>query len=365
MKIFEIADLHFGKLPNEEELYRQLKEEFISKCNKEKPDIIVLAGDSYDTRVSVESKANIYYNKFIDDCIETGATIIVIEGTYTHDRFQINSLLHYASDKFIIVNTVTKLNVLGLKLLILPEEYVKGIEYYNEYLNDNYDFVFFHGMFSHVGFTKTGETNINLNRRPFTFDYKMFENNTKFYVVGGHIHTHSVYHKVIYGGSFGRLNFGEEEAKGFISLEINSKGDKCKYKFIENKQAQTFKDVIASELPDDVDNLIKLLRNYSEFNDYVRIVMDIVDDAKENSIKGFVKVHSNCAIKYVRVKTNSDDELQRISENMQDRQKKLNDQMEQYKDLNLIEVTQKIAKDEYHKDIEAEFINKVLNTDNI
>lgn len=359
MKIFAIADLHFGKLPNEEELYRQLNEEFIKKCYDEGPDIIVIAGDSYDSRQPIESKANIYFNKFISDCIDTNAIIIVIEGTYSHDRFQINSLLHYSSDKFIIVNTVTKLNLLGLNLLILPEEYVKDGTYYEKYMEDTYDFVFFHGMFSHVGFSGKNDSGL-LARKSHVFDWKDFKDNTKFYVVGGHIHTHSIFKNVIYCGSFARLNFGEEEAKGFMSFTINSKG-KCKYEFIENKQSQSFKDVLASKLPTDIDNLTKQLRNYAEFNDFVRVVLDDNDESKKSTVEGFVKSHANCAIKRIQFDHINDKE-ERISENIKTRQDKLNEQMSQYKGLNLIEITQNIANIEYRQNFETEYINKILNT---
>ena len=121
MIIEAIADLHFGRTGNEEKFYESLKNNFIKHCDKVHPDLIVILGDSFDSRQGIGSPANIYYGKFIDDCISTGATIIVIEGTESHDRHQINGLLHYSSDKFFIVNTVTKLNICGLKLLLLPE----------------------------------------------------------------------------------------------------------------------------------------------------------------------------------------------------------------------------------------------------
>ena len=136
MIIETIADLHFGRTGNEEKFYESLKNHFIKRCNEVHPDLIVILGDSFDSRQGIGSPANIYYGKFIDDCISTGATIIVIEGTESHDRHQINGLLHYSSDKFFIVNTVTKLNVCGLKLLLLPEEYVINDDYYKDYFND-------------------------------------------------------------------------------------------------------------------------------------------------------------------------------------------------------------------------------------
>ena len=187
MNILCIADIHFGKINNEEEMYNALKKYFIGYAEKIKPELIVICGDSYDSKVFTNSNANIYMNKFIKDCIGTGSTIIILEGTEAHDRHQINALSHYISDKFFIVNTVTKLNILGLKLLILPEEYVRNENYYSEYLDDKYDYIFGHGMSSHVGFsTKTSD---EIVIKPYVWKAKELTKICKHYTVFGHIHT--------------------------------------------------------------------------------------------------------------------------------------------------------------------------------
>lgn len=356
MKIYAIADIHFGKLDNDEEVYNALHKHFIERSFKEKPDLIVICGDSYDSRVLINSTANIYFNKFIDDCISTGATIIVIEGTESHERYQINALLHYSSDKFFIVNTVRELNILGLKLLILPEEYVKSDEYYKEFMNKKYDFVFGHGMASHVGFSSIASEEIV--RHPFIWEAKELEKIVKYYIVFGHIHTHSEFHNFIYCGSFSRLNFGEMESKGFITITLNK--DKVSYEFIENTDAPTFSDIYESKLPSDVDSLLKQLRGYQEHNDYLRIVIDQDDDNKFNTIKGFVQNHKNCCIK--RVAKSSEVKMQEIANNIKEKQNVLNEKMNEFKGLSLIEITQKIAKRDYREEFSQEEINYILNT---
>lgn len=356
MIIENIADLHFGKIPNEEEMYNSLKKNFIQRCIDKHADIIIINGDSYDSRQLINSAANIYFCKFIDDCIATGATVIVIEGTESHDRYQINSLLHYVSDKFFICNTVTKLNINGLKFLIIPEEYVRDKEYYNDYLNDKYDFVQFHGTFAHTGF---GSNNDEVVRKPFIWDWKMFKDIVKYYVIGGHIHTHSEFHNVIYCSSYSRLNFGEEEPKGWVEVELN--GKKCEWRFIENKDAPLFTSVLASKLPDDTENLLNQLRGYQESNDYLRIIIDIDDDSKINTIKGFVHNHNNCCIKNNKNKTDEKHKEQ-IAEDIEEQQRVLTDKMNKYKGLSFIEITQKIAENEYHQTFSQEEINNILNT---
>ena len=357
MNILCIADLHFGKIPNEKEMYESLKNNFIEYANKCKPEMIVICGDSYDSRVLINSNANIYFNKFIDDCRSTGAVILVIGGTESHERYQINALAHYVSDKFFIINTVTKLNICGLKCLILPEEYVKSDDYYDNYLNETYDFCFGHGLSSHVGF-KVGGVSDEIVKKPYVWEAKKLEKMIKYYTVFGHIHTHSEYHKFIYCGSYSRLNFGEMEEKGFIHLILNK--NKCDWKFVVNKDAPKFTDIYESKLPDDVENLIKNLRGYQENNDYLRIVIDQEDDNKYNTIKGFVLSHPNCCIK--RIAKQEQQRIKEISDNIKEKQRILHDKMKEYNGLDLIEITRKIAKSEYHVDFTVEDINNILNS---
>lgn len=361
MIIEQISDLHFGILDNDEELYKEIHDGFINHCNKVHPDLIVVCGDCYDKRVLVNSTANIYLNKVVDEMISTGATIVIFEGTDSHDRHQIEAFSHYASEKFFLFNTVAKLNVLGLKLLILPEEYVKDVHYYDNYFNDKYDFIFGHGLNKHVSFGADNEYG-EYCRKPFVFDYSMFKDICKYYVGFGHIHTHNVYKNIIYGGSYGRFNFGEEEPKGWIEYNLDKSKGKCSWKFLENKEAQTFRSELSSKLPNDIDNLLKQLRNYSEMNDYFRIIIDSdITDDKYNTIVGFVKTHKNCVIKR-NMKSIEENKNLEIANNIKEKQEILINKMKDYKGLSLIEITQKIAKDEYHEDFSEEYINKILNT---
>ena len=48
-------------------------------------------------------------------------------------------------------------------------------------------------------------------------------------ILAGHIHTHSQHGKVIYVGSFERLNHGEEEDKGFLFIEDHKDFNKIKF----------------------------------------------------------------------------------------------------------------------------------------
>lgn len=362
MIIETISDIHFGARSDSEKLYGELRNNFISHCNSVHPDLIMICGDCYDKRVLIDSEANIYLNKFIYDCINTGATIVIFEGTDSHDRHQINSFAHYQSDKFFIINKVKEIDLLGLHCLILPEEYVRDTDYYKPYINEDkrYDFVFGHGMFKHVSFSNY--INHEYSRHPYTFDYLMFKDIVKYYVVFGHIHIHSEYkNKIIYNGSFSRLNFGEEEAKGWYEFELNK--NKCTYKFIENKDAPIFRTIQASELPEDTERLLLQLRGYSESNDYIRINIDTdISDSKYNTIYGFCKNHENTIVKRKLKQSEVINTTKEINQSVQEKQEALEEKMKNYKDMNFYQITQKIAKENYNENIDEDYINKILNT---
>lgn len=362
MIIETISDIHFGKRPDSEKLYEELLNGFVKHCNLIHPDLIVICGDCYDKRVLIDSEANIYLNKFIFDCINTGATICIFEGTDSHDRHQINSFAHYISPKFFIINKVKEIDLCGLHCLILPEEYVRDNTYYNEYIDPNkkYDFVFGHGMFKHV--SMSGYQNFEYSRHPFTFDYLMFKDIVKYYIVFGHIHIHSEYkNKIIYNGSYSRLNFGEEEPKGWYEFNLNK--NKCEYQFIENKSAPIFKTIQASSLPNDTENLLVQLRGYAESNDFLRINIDVdISDDKYNTIYGFCKNRENVVIKRKIKKAEVVNTTVEINQSIQEKQQALEEKMNNYKNMNFYQITQKIARENYNENIDEDYINKVLNT---
>ena len=117
-------------------------------------------------------------------------------------------------------------------------------------------------------------------------------------------------------------------------------------------------DVLESDLPDEIDYLLNAMRGFQENNDYVRFIIDQDKDDKLNTIKGFVKNHETTCIKMKKVKKVEEE----INENIEEEQKALNDKLDKYKNLSFIEITQKIAEDEYHEKFSQEEINTVLNT---
>ena len=62
----------------------------------------------------------------------------------------------------------------------------------------------------------------------------------KYYISVGHIHTHSIYERILAQGSFDRLAHNEEEDKGGMLINIYKNGD-MNFQFIPNKRSMIFK----------------------------------------------------------------------------------------------------------------------------
>jgi len=133
LSIVSIGDIHLGILDPQYQ-WENLKHEFFDYCEKVKPDIIIVAGDIMDERVSVNSTTAAVFHMFIDELMKFDSTILIIEGTKSHDDGQIGVFSHRVCDKFRIYNKVSVDNILGMKMLFIPEEYMHDPdEYYKDY----------------------------------------------------------------------------------------------------------------------------------------------------------------------------------------------------------------------------------------
>lgn len=224
-----IADIHFDA-GDDLDLYNQLKDNFIEPISKlPKLDMIVLGGDTYNSKVQLESRASKLSMKFINsDLVDVAkdkeACIRIIKGTHSHDNDQLDNFRHLEERVDVdvkIINKVERESYKGFNFLYIPEEYIKDQdEYYKPYMQYQYDMAFGHGMFEAVSFTDNhGE--INMKNAP-VFKNNYFKNNVKGPVLFGHIHTNTrVNDQVYYPGSFSRWIMGEEKKKGFFIFIYN------------------------------------------------------------------------------------------------------------------------------------------------
>lgn len=345
-----IADIHFEKI-SPKYTYNNLEKYFFT--NIQDADIIFVAGDIFDKNVMMSSDAAIYANKFIYKLKSMGKMVIIVHGTLSHDYYQILSYEHLVDDTFKIFVNHGEFKYDGMNFLIVPEEYLDKNEY-KQYKKKKYDFVVGHGLFDHCGFISKVARTINV--API-FNHKDFD--TYGDVVFGHIHTSSLYkNKVLYVGSFGRFNHGEEEKKGFWKYTY----DKTEHKilsrdFIENKGAIKFISINIDKIPVDIGNTKEFFNKLLNENDdiFVRVIIDKNDEKKYNNILSIMKNDKRISVKNTIKKivlpdANNDGIVDEV-------------ELKKYTSEDYINVTISELKKRHNLEYEREEINTFLNSD--
>ena len=361
MKIFCIGDIHFGKRKNTESLYNELKNSFLNKIKENGADLVVLLGDMTDTKLQLNSEAAMYYNRFMDDlhrlALEFNFLIFCINGTFSHERNQLKAFSHFFNFNMRYFDKPSYYRYKNMDFLLLPEEYMRNEEEekrIQELLDRNYDFVFGHGMFEHVG---PAAIQCGSTKTRTCWNYKQFENNVKYFVVFGHIHIGSKYKNIIYPGSFSREAFGEEEDKGFYYFEIKN-NKLIKAEKIINIYAPKFKYIYYDYLPDDLDKLLIELKKEADNNEYIKIVInDKIDEEKYNNILGFVKNTKNSSIINKLPKKLS---LKNLNSTEEEKSSIYIEKLKKYRGMDFIEITKAVAKDLYNEDFTTEEINESI-----
>ena len=127
-----IADIHFGAI-RPEQLYTELKESFLDFIKDKYLDMIVIAGDFFNSIISLNSQSALKAFKFMRELVEICEKneikyVRIIEGTLSHDNLQILNFQNYESNKkvdFKVITTIREESLSnGLNILYLTEEYM-------------------------------------------------------------------------------------------------------------------------------------------------------------------------------------------------------------------------------------------------
>lgn len=231
-----IADIHFGSIDPKTQ-FLILKEQFLDKIAMINFDILSIDGDIFDKKFMANSDAVMYGLEFVRLCTEICkmkmATMIIIHGTESHDSGQLKLFYGYLDDENLDIRIIeqTKFEyVKGLKVLCIPEEYGKGKEYYNQFLNELYDTVFMHGTIVGSVFGANKE-DLNSSKYP-VFSLESFDGCTG-PIIAGHVHKAMCLNGYMYYCSNPiRYRFGEEEEKGFCIVIHNRVTNQHTFDFI-------------------------------------------------------------------------------------------------------------------------------------
>lgn len=246
-----LSDIHLGhNINNTENIINNLQLYFKDNYKEfSKLDMICIAGDVFDKLLVSSSIDFILSTEWLTElivfCKQHDIILRILEGTPSHDRNQskvitsiirkLNIELDY---KYIDTLYIEHHNRLGIDILYIPDEYKhKAEDTYKEVLEllterklKKVDIAFIHGQFHYQ---------LPMVKLDSSHNMEDYLNIVKYYISVGHIHTPSVYERIIAQGSFDRLAHNEEEDKGGVVITLTEK--ESSFKFVYNKNAMIFK----------------------------------------------------------------------------------------------------------------------------
>lgn len=270
-----ISDLHFPVMSPQKQ-YDILYNQFITKIQSlPRLDLICVNGDLFDHKISLSSDATLYASMFIANLVEIAkqhnATLIILQGTLSHDANQLKIYYHYMQRTDVDVRIVTNIRfemVKNFRVLCIPELYGIPDEFYQNILfySGLYDICIIHGTIQGAVY----KDNVG-NGRLFTINDFL---NCKGPIISGHIHKADVfYDHFYYCGSPYRWRFDDDCFKGFI-LMVYNQDDRRYYVSYEEIFSDTYKTITLDQLinnnPLDTIAYIRDLK-YREGINYIKI----------------------------------------------------------------------------------------------
>lgn len=325
-KILTMADIHWGAMDAD----KQKEElEFIFEYIIDNDiDLLVIAGDYFDHRLLLNSKACIYAIEMLDRLIalaESNNFIIrMFVGTKSHDYDQLDALSAITNEHFEIFKITTYEETLpGLHCIYCPDETMPTDDYIHEYRdvfftdhthkNKSNDIMFFHGTFDVImGNILRDNDNPNV-----IFEYSFF-NTFNAVMIGGHWHDASEYGNVIYTRSTNRYKFEEDNPKGMVLLTYDTDNQSYEYERIANPYTDEYHTyIIDTSIFNSINDYTLICNDAEEFldknpNAHVRFHI-LITDEKE--------INKSC-IDSVRYRFNNKRNVKVVAENKLTKQRK-------------------------------------------
>lgn len=212
-------------------------------------DLFVVAGDTFDMKEYLSSDTVKTFLQIMIELLDMtesyGTVFRFIEGTSTHDAMQLETLeiifnQVLKSDRVRFIHTVESEELLGLKILYVPEEYVSDSDiYYKSTFSTHYDFMFGHGMTDLMWYMRKQKADIDkLTSAPVFSVEKLCS--VANYIYFGHVHYHmqsgpDKRFKSL--GPVSRWEFGKEQPCGLYYVEYDKSTNVAFEEFVENEYA--------------------------------------------------------------------------------------------------------------------------------
>ena len=260
MKIFHIADLHLGKLVQGfymTEDQRYMMEQFIAEIDKEKPDVVVMAGDLYDRSIPPVEAVDLLNDVLAEIVLKRKVPVLAIAGNHdSPTRLHFANKLLEASGLHIVGEMSSEIktvklnddagsvhfhlipfaepaivrNKLNDETIVTYDDAMRStIRTITERMDNNAR----HVAIAHAFVTKNGEKeeNTSTSERPLSVGGSECVSADYFepfhYTALGHLHrAHQVKHERIrYAGSPLKYSVSEvNHKKGFVIVDLQSDG---------------------------------------------------------------------------------------------------------------------------------------------
>ncbi len=258
IKFAVVSDIHLGHRRNSaSSIVKALNVAFPGDAETAQLDAIFLAGDVFDRLIDLPNEdvvvIQLWVARLIRLCSEFNIKLRVLEGTRSHDWGQSGIFTTVAEQlalpidlQYIRTLHIEYMADFGLNILYMPDDLPHGaahtLEQAKELLKSKglayADLAIMHGSFEY----QLPE----VARSPATHSSAEWLQIVRGPLFIGHVHIPSSYDRIHAQGSFDRLTHNEEHPKGHLRCELESDGT-YRVKFVENKLARIYRDVIVGE----------------------------------------------------------------------------------------------------------------------
>jgi len=324
-KIISIADIHFGAVDPKFE-YETLSRDFTNRIADQNLqfNILAICGDLFDSKMMSNNPAISYAMRFVDDlvniCTAKNATLILLEGTQSHDAGQLSLFYHYVHNHPVDIRIVENMrfeDAQGMRVLCIPEKYDIPVDEYKRifYESRGYDLCILHGTYR-GSFHGTEIATLQTNRAPI-FGMNNFEACAG-PILMGHYHIPGCYDEyAYYHGSALRYQFGQEEEKGFLVTAYNE-FTRWHYTELIPIRSHSYTTInINNILNDDPKQIIEYIKRIKEEQniDYIRVQYN---NANENMtiVRNYFRNSGNVKLDELRKK---DQQMQMIDQEILER----------------------------------------------
>lgn len=286
INIISMSDQHLGHPKTKtKNIINAIKKTLFNSKELKEADILILGGDWTHSLLSFSGETPGEIFRFMTSllrwCVQHDIVVRVLKGTPSHDWDQNEWFIRANEEgnvgcdiKYFNTVCIERMDRFGIDVLYVPDEWRNGPEDAWEDVDrcmielgiECVDVAVVHGTFEH---------HLPEHVKTHKHSCSAYESITRYIVLIGHIHTHSICGKLATNGSFDRTAHGEEEPKGLQYVTLLPKGG-TKIRFVENKYATTFKTifVIDTDIGKALDHIDKEMAGLVDGNIRLRVPED-------------------------------------------------------------------------------------------